>query len=41
MEVQRFMKMLDGKSIQDTLLCTQLVKFENGGLYSATAKTVE
>ena len=35
------MKMLGHKSIQNTLLYTQLVNFENDDYYSATAKTVE
>jgi integrase len=40
-DILRVMKMLGHKSIQNTLLYTQLVNFENDDYYSATAKTVE
>jgi hypothetical protein len=35
------MKILGHKNIQNTLLCTQLVNFENDDFHSATAKSVE
>lgn len=40
-DILRVMKMLGHKSIQNTLLYTQLVNFENDEFYSANAKTVE
>jgi hypothetical protein len=40
-DILRVMKMLGHKSIQNTLLYTQLVNFENDDYYSATAKTVK
>ena len=40
-DILRVMKMLGHKSIQNTLLYTQLVNFENDEFHSATAKTVE
>jgi hypothetical protein len=40
-DILHVMKMLGHKNIQNTLLCTQLVNFENGEYYSANAKTVE
>jgi hypothetical protein len=35
------MKMLGHKNIQNTLLYTQLISFENDDFHSATAKTVQ
>jgi len=35
------MKILGHKNFQNTLLCTQLITFENDIFHSATAKTVE
>jgi len=40
-DILRVMKMLGHKSIQNTLLYTQLVNFENDEFYSGNAKTVE
>lgn len=40
-DILRVMKMLGHKSIQNTLLYTQLVNFENDEYHSSTAKTVE
>jgi hypothetical protein len=40
-DILRVVKMLGHKSIQNTLLYTQLVNFEQDDYYSATAKNVE
>jgi hypothetical protein len=40
-DILHVMKVLGHKNIQNTLLYTQLVNFENDDYYSATAKSVE
>ena len=40
-DILHVMKMLGHRNIQNTLLYTQLVNFENDDYHSATAKTVE
>jgi hypothetical protein len=40
-DILHVMKVLGHKNIQNTLLYTQLVNFENDDYYSATARSVE
>jgi len=40
-DILHVMKVLGHRSIQNTLIYTQLVNFENNEYYSATAETIE
>jgi hypothetical protein len=40
-DILHLMQVLGHKNIQNTLLCKQLVNFDNDDYYSATARSVE